>query len=411
MLPFFDVNQHGFIRGKSTLSNGVIFTNFISECIDDGNEAHCVLTDFSKAFDTVDHDILIHKLKLYGIAGNLLDWFNCYLRNRPIRVSFLGSNSRVFIPGSGVPQGSILGPLLFNIFINDLGTLFKSQYLFYADDLKLFSRVRSIDDCHTLQNDLQALNNWCGINRLHLNISKCQVINFTLKRNPISFDYNLNDIILNVICENKDLGIIFENKLKFQSHIESIVNRGYRMLGYMTRISRFFTDIHCYKTLYYSLVRSHLEFSTPIWSPHQNFLIHHLERVQRKFSRMLIYRIRHPYCDYQTRLDFLQLPSLYSRRLYFDMCLLYNILHSSTFLQLRDLISFRNNDRPNRNNIIFNSLRSRTNYGLFVNIVSRLQRTYQTHFSNINLFNENYTQFKSAIKMAMNQIQTPQVLN
>lgn len=135
--------QHGFTKGKSTSTNLNEFIHYISNAMDDGLEVHAIFTDFSKAFDTVDHALLLNKMRYIGVDHRLIQWFQSYLSNRLVSVIFNGSKSVKFMIPCGVPQGSVLGPILFNIFINDLSSRFKSEYLFYADDLKLFCKVTS----------------------------------------------------------------------------------------------------------------------------------------------------------------------------------------------------------------------------------------------------------------------------
>lgn len=152
-----DRNQHGFFKNRSTLSNLLDFTQFISNSIENSSEVHAIYTDFSKAFDKVDIGVLLSKLRSYGIQGSMYDWLKSYLSCRRLYMVFNESKCKGFTPGSGVPQGSILGPLLFLIFINDLGLILRSNYLMFADDLKIYRRVTTVLDCIELQKDLIAL--------------------------------------------------------------------------------------------------------------------------------------------------------------------------------------------------------------------------------------------------------------
>lgn len=126
------------------------------------------------------------KLKSYGVSGIALEWLKSYLTNRKIQVAFVGYTSTPFTPTSGVPQGSVLGPLLFNIFINDLGNLLRCKYLIFADDLKIYICFKTIEDSRLLQADLDTLTQWCSMNKLELNIDKCKFIPFSLKCAPQS---------------------------------------------------------------------------------------------------------------------------------------------------------------------------------------------------------------------------------
>lgn len=154
----FDHNQHGFLKGRSTVSNLVLFNEYLTDAMDSGSQVDVVYTDYSKCFDKIDHKLLITKLELIGIRGDLLRWFSSYIDNRSQAVVINNYISGwVRIP-SGVPQGSLLGPLLFLIFINDISSCFHtSQLLCFADDMKIFSTIRSANDVVNLQADLSRL--------------------------------------------------------------------------------------------------------------------------------------------------------------------------------------------------------------------------------------------------------------
>lgn len=170
-------------------------------------------TDFKKAFVRVNIRILVNKLYQFGIRGRLLAWFYSYLSNRSTKVVFNGHWSDAFCPQSGVPQGSILGPLLFLLFINDLPIRLKSENTLFADDLKIYSKINNTDDCIRLQEDIDRLSSWCALNDLELNISKCFAMNFSYKRYRTELSYKIGHNTLEEVTYIKDLGVWFDSKL------------------------------------------------------------------------------------------------------------------------------------------------------------------------------------------------------
>lgn len=191
---YFSPSQHGFLKGKSTVSNLIVFTEFVSENMDSHNQVDAIYTDYSKAFDRIDHELLLRKLFAAGIRGDLFRWFSSYVRNRSQAVVLNGFISSWRNVPSGVPQGSLLGPLLFTIFIRDIDTCFEnSEFLLFADDMKIFRGVNNITDQILLQDDLIRLDNYCNINKLDLNVSKCCTISFTRKRNIFESKYTLKN--------------------------------------------------------------------------------------------------------------------------------------------------------------------------------------------------------------------------
>lgn len=182
--PYIAPCQHGFLPNKSIISNLVNFTSYISTELYDTKEVHAIYTDLSKAFDRVNPKILIKKLEYYGIRESLLHWFSDYLYGRASFIVHNGSASESFVPLRGVPQGSILGPLLFLIFINDLPAHIQCEILLFADDAKIFRKIHDQGDCIALQNDLNSLEVWCNANNIVLNVDKCASVMFSRKKNP-----------------------------------------------------------------------------------------------------------------------------------------------------------------------------------------------------------------------------------
>ena len=223
--------QHGFVAGRSTVSNLVVMTQFLSEHMDSGVQVDVVYTDFSKAFDRLDHRLLLPKLSAFGFPDSLIELIGSYLRNRQQYVEISGHRSSYVSVPSGVPQGSVLGPLLFNIFINDVTSVLTSKCLLYADDMKLFSPIRSDRDSIILQRDLDVLVDWCCGNNLHLNISKCSIVSYTRSKNPKIYDYTISGRRLSRSELVRDLGVTFDSALSFGSHIADIESAANKCMG------------------------------------------------------------------------------------------------------------------------------------------------------------------------------------
>lgn len=200
------VYQHGFIKGRSTSTNLTIFVNYVLSNFEKNSQTDTIFTDFAKAFDRVSHKLLLHKLGCLGFHSNLLKWIESYLTDRVQIVKIESSFSDYIHVPSGVPQGSHIGPLLFLLFINDISEIFtNSQCLLYADDLKLYRKIDTCQDCILLQDDFSRLSEWCELNSLHLNVSKCQVLSCSRKKDIIHFRYGLQDETLQRVIQKKDL--------------------------------------------------------------------------------------------------------------------------------------------------------------------------------------------------------------
>ena len=280
--PYISDAQHGFFPNRSTTSNLICFFNNITKAIEDHAQFDVLYTDFRKAFDTVDQNILLKKMEDLGFYGPLLSWCESYLTDREQQVVLNGNESYTFNATSGVPQGSHLGPLFFLIFINDLPFEYRySLSLFFADDQKMGKIVSSEHDSILFQKDIEVLYEWCEKNNLRLNFDKCFIISFGLSRNMLIYDYKLSGKSIKRVTQVNDLGIIFDSNLSFKNHIISIARKASRNLGFLKRSCSVFTSENALKTVYFHMVRSTMEYNSIIW----NFLGHPtiLEKIQKRF--------------------------------------------------------------------------------------------------------------------------------
>ena len=282
--------QFGFLRGKSTTSQLLHVLQDIHQALESRNQVDAVYLDFAKAFDKVSHKLLLTKLHKFGIRGGLLSWFENYLSRRYQRVTVLGETSGTLPVLSGVPQGSILGPLLFLVYVNDLPHSIsgESTVAMFADDTKCYRPVKDLPDCQSLQNDLNNLVNWCSIWKMDLNKSKCGVMSFTRSRQPVTTNYKLLDSSLKQLCHQKDLGIVVTKDLKWTKQIEEITSKASSMLGFIRRTASDTHNIHVRKVLYLSLVRSKLGYASQVWVPQTVTDILSIERVQRRATKFIL---------------------------------------------------------------------------------------------------------------------------
>ena len=193
------------------------------------------ILDFAKAFDTVPHQRLLHRLLAYGIGGTTYKWLKSFLIGRYQRVQINGCHSHWLHVTSGVPQGTVLGPLLFLIYINSLTENINSNIRLFADDCIIYREITTINDNNILQNDLNTLCKWEKDWQMNFNKSKCHVMHITNKRKPLTHQYNMSGIILSTVAEYPYLGISIQNDLKWTSHINKICSKANKTLGLLKR--------------------------------------------------------------------------------------------------------------------------------------------------------------------------------
>ena len=239
--------------------------------------------DFSKAFDTVPHEELLCKLKSYGITGSIHDWLRTFLTKRHMQVVIEGESSEKVTVDSGVPQGTVLGPILFLCHINDLPQAVQSQVRLFADDCLIYRPIKSQTDHITLQNDLLELEKWADKWGMRLNAKKSYILSIN---NRSSHFYSLGNHILKQVDENPYLGLTITENLKWSSHITKITKKANSTVGFL-RLNLKMCPTDCRKTAYISLVQSVLDYGSIIWDPYLSRDIEKLEKVQRQAARFI----------------------------------------------------------------------------------------------------------------------------
>ena len=312
--------QHGFRKGRSCITQLIEVIDEWTENLNNHDSIDAIYLDFQKAFDTVPHKRLLAKLERYGIKGSVLRWISSYLTNRQQRVILNGKESQWQTVTSGIPQGSVLGPTLFLIYINDLPDVVENVVKLFADDTKIYSVVNNEYQQLKLQEDLDSLMNWSDTWLLRFNSSKCKHLDMGREADT---SYSIGDTEIQRISHEKDLGVIVDPQLKFQHHISSSVKKANRKLGL---IRRSFThmDKEMFLALYKSIVRPHLEYGSSIWSTIYKKDKIAIENVQRRATK-LVPGIKHlSYCE---RLRTLGIPSLQYHRIRADLVETYKIIN------------------------------------------------------------------------------------
>ena len=220
-LSLISDSQHGFRTKRSCLTNMLRFYDRVYETFNHTKEIDIVYLDFQKAFDKVSHRNLILKLDAMGIRDNVLLWIKNWLCNRMQRVTLNGESSDWANVGSGVPQGSVLGPLFFVLYINDIDKNVKNKLAIYADDTKIWSESQSHE---TLQNDLNSISEWARIWEMKFNVSKCPVVRHVGKNNEHKL-YKMNEQILEKSNSERDLGVLINNDLKHSKQCDSAIKK------------------------------------------------------------------------------------------------------------------------------------------------------------------------------------------
>ncbi|MGL5756646.1 MAG: reverse transcriptase domain-containing protein, partial [Paraclostridium sp.] len=318
--------QHGFVKQRSCLTNLLSFLDEVTGRLDAGMKVEVCYLDFSKAFDSVCHELLLRKLEGFGIAGDVKEWIAQFLK-RDFCVKVGNSISAPAVITSGVPQGSVLGPLLFLLFVNDLTDSLRNPAFMFADDVK----IAGIN----LEYDIQVVKKWSKKWDLPLNQEKCQILGLTEELGegePRSY---------RMASEVKDLGVVITNDFKVARQCEFVANKARRELF------RVRTAISCRKPdiflpLYKTIVRPHLEYCVQAWSPYMRKDIEHLEKVQKLATRMIEGQKGKPY---DQRLRDLNLFSLERRRIRGDLIETFKIVKGLSGIKFETLFSFLPDNR------------------------------------------------------------------
>ena len=305
--------QHGFRTGRSCISQLLEhFEKLITE-VCNGNNADVVYIDFSKAFDKLDFSILMKKLKRFGITGKVGKWIMSFLMGRKQCVIVNGNKSTPTLVLSGVPQGSVLGPLLFILFMTDIDK--DVQYSFsssYADDTRIMNKIANIEDIYHLQNDMNAMYRWSETNNMVLNDLKFELLQYG-RDNDLKLLGSYKTpagLKIDSKSEIKDLGVVMSSDLTFSKHINSVVSSVKDLIAWTLQTFYSRSQI-CMMTIWQSLILPRLDYGSQLWNPIRKADINALELLQRNFVKR-IYGLG--YLTYWEQLIELGLYSLQRRR-------------------------------------------------------------------------------------------------
>ena len=353
--------QWGFQTGRSTITALLSVTHEWFKVLESGQELFSVFFDIKKTFDTVPHQSLMDKLHRYSLDPHIQSWLNSYLSDRMQHVVVGGALSPDTPVVLGVPQGSVLGPLLFLIYIDDLSTIGLSEgsvLNLFADDMLLYRPIGSSEDLQQIQSDVDRVNEWVISNHLSLNPVKCKTMLITKKINPIQpLQLQLNGIPLEQVEHFKYLGVLFSSDLSWSTHIDSICSKARKLVGLLYRRFSANVDSQPLLEMYKLLVRPHLEYAAQIWNPHLVKNITKLEDIQTFALRMCY---KNWDAGYQELLDLTTMPTLENRRLYLKLCSLYKIIYSHFYFPPNVFTA-----QPSRTPLVsplLNQPHARTNY-------------------------------------------------
>ena len=330
----FSDKQFGFISGRSTMLQLLKVLDIWTQILDQGGEIDIIYCDFMKAFDKVPHKRLLYKIKQYGIDGNILGWIEDFLSDRTQSVIINSCTSKAANVTSGIPQGSVLGPILFVLYINDLPSVVdKDTYIFlFADDTKAFRQIHSPEDNQILQKDIDNMIKWSNTWLLKFHPQKCTMMHMGKTSPPkpnsdpnliTQHTYHMEGHPLSYSQCEKDLGVHIDNALNFDKHINQAINKATRVMA-IVRKTFDYMDKEIFLNIYKGLIRPHLEYASSVWSPHLIKHIEAIEGVQRRATKQIpgFYNL-----EYGERLKKLKLPTLKYRRLRGDMIQTFKILH------------------------------------------------------------------------------------
>lgn len=376
-------SQHGFIRGRSVLTNLLLYNDYIFEAFSNKYQVDSVYIDYSKAFDTVNHSLLLRKIYNAGVQGTLYKWIKSYLIGRTYSVRIGGTQSYVFESSSGVPQGSNLGPILFILFINDLPQCLRvCQVLLYADDAKIYCKVPNFASTCAIQQDIDSLQSWSLRNGLNINLDKCHFISFCRGQRNFDSQYSIATHNIQRLEAIRDLGVLYDETLSFDNQIRVVCNKCLRIFGLIRNVTVDFKHVSTLVYLYRALMLPILLYCSSIWHPFTDVAMNMLVAIEHKFLRFASYKtdspmhfFDHDYTEIRCKLGVISLRSLFR---YHDFLLSYKIRNKSFSAEgVHELFMSRELPYNIRNPQPLATRLTRSNY-LFESSTHRLRRCWNS---------------------------------
>lgn len=354
-------HQHGFVNGKSTVTNLVEYTHNIINGLLTHKQIEAIYLDLCKAFDSVNVELLLHKLRIMGLNQRIINWIAEYFSQRQqlVRIGSDVTSSPIDVT-SGVGQGYPISATLFNLFLFDLPFFIEHASISsYADDAKLFLPVKNIEDCKLLQKELNNVNKYFEVNCMKLNEKKTKSITFHKCKSPIKFDFYINSVQIDRVTVIKDLGVLLDSKLTYKNHLDYIISKAKSILAWIKRYSYEFDDPWVIKKLFDTFVIPILEYASHVWSPTAKCDIVRIESIQKQFLIFALRKFRwldrFELPSYKSRLLFFHMNSLEDRRKMFQVLFIFSLITS--LISSPQLLSNLNINIPTRDTRNYELLR------------------------------------------------------
>ena len=346
--------QHAFRKWHSCETQLITVIDDWAKILNNQGQVDTFILDFEKAFDTPPHELLKSKLYSYGIGGKTMKWMDAFLCFRQQRVVVNGVKSDWAPVVSGVPQGTVLGPLLFSLHINDIMSDIESEIRLFADDCVCYREIKDIEDTLKLQKDIDRLGVWARKWGMRFQPVKCNMMQLTNKHNKIQASYTLEGTVLENVDSIKYLGVTITSDLKWNSHIRNVCSKANRTLGFLRR-NLFSCPQDVKEAAYKSSVRPFLEYGSTVWDPHYNGLNDELENVQKRAARFVTRNYSYETGSMTGILEELKWETLQKRRKDNRLILLYKGLKGKARIPTDDLIP-KNRRCRNQHSLVFQIL-------------------------------------------------------
>ena len=329
--------QSGFIQGDSTTFQLLHTYHSFLEAVDSGKEVRVVFCDISKAFDRVWHRGLLHKLAGMGLSDGLLRWFKSYLSHRRQRVVLNGVESNWADVLAGVPQGSILGPLLFLIYINDIVNNIRSSIRLFADDTTIYIIIDNPQTAAFILNtDLETINGWSHDWLVDFNPTKTSTLLISRRQHPVFHpSLEMNNVVLNETTSHKHLGLTISNTCSWIEHINNIAETAWSRLNLM-RLLKFKINRKALEKMYFAFIRPLLEYSDSVWDNSPAYVKKQLDDIHYEAARIITGGTK--LCSHDKLLSDLGWDTLQERRTKHKLVIFYKILNNLTPPYLQDFV-------------------------------------------------------------------------